>query len=68
MVEDGSNDNTVEIVNRFHARDDRIRLLSLPFHLGKGGSIVAAGLFAVSKNLMAYMDVDLATGPLDYKD
>jgi glycosyltransferase involved in cell wall biosynthesis len=35
----------------------------LPCRVGKGGSVVAAGLSAISKNLMAYIDVDLAAGP-----
>ena len=63
VVEDGSNDNTVKVVNTFCAHDGRVRLLSLPCRIGKGGSIVVAGLSAVSKNLIAYMDVDLAAGP-----
>lgn len=63
VVEDGSNDHTAKIVNEFCAQNNRIRLLSLPCRTGKGGSIVIAGLSAVSKNLMAYLDVDLAAEP-----
>ena len=63
VVEDGSSDNTSEIVNRFHLSDNRIKLLSLPIHLGKGGSVVVAALVSASKDYVAYMDADLAADP-----
>ena len=63
VVEDGSSDNTAEIVNRFHLLDNRIKLLSLPIHLGKGGSVVVAALVRASKDYVTYMDVDLAADP-----
>jgi glycosyltransferase involved in cell wall biosynthesis len=65
VVEDASNDDTVKIVNNVCVQDNRIKLLSLPYRLGKGGSIVVAGLSAISKNLKSYMDVDLAVEPLE---
>jgi glycosyltransferase involved in cell wall biosynthesis len=43
--------------------DKRVKLLSLPIHLGKGGSIASAALFAATKEYVAYMDVDLAAEP-----
>lgn len=63
VVEDGSCDNTRGIVSDFNLLDKRIKLLSLPTHLGKGGSIAAAALFAATKGYIAYMDVDLAAEP-----
>jgi dolichyl-phosphate beta-glucosyltransferase len=63
VVEDGSSDNTRGIVNDFRMHDQRVKLLSLPTHLGKGGSIASAALFAATKEYVAYMDVDLAAEP-----
>lgn len=65
VVEDGSTDHTIRIVNKFRTQDNRIRLLSLPCRLGKGGSIVVAGLSAISKNLVSYMDVDSEPSELE---
>jgi glycosyltransferase involved in cell wall biosynthesis len=63
VVEDGSSDNTRNIVNDISLHDKRVKLLSLPIHLGKGGSIASAALFAATKEYVAYMDVDLAAEP-----
>ena len=63
FVEDGSNDNTCSIVNRFSLLESRIKLLSLPTRLGKGGSIISAVLSQPTKKYVAYMDADLAAGP-----
>ena len=63
VVEDGSWDNTRSIVNDFRLLDKRIKLLSLPTHIWKGGSIASAALFAATKKYITYMDVDLAAEP-----
>jgi glycosyltransferase involved in cell wall biosynthesis len=63
VVEDGSTDKTRSIVNEYNSYDKRVKLLSLPTHLGKGGSIASAALFAVTKEFVIYMDVDLAAEP-----
>jgi len=63
FVEDGSSDNTCSIVNGFSLLDSRIKLLSLPMRLGKGGSIMSAVLSHPTKKYIAYMDADLAAGP-----
>ena len=63
VVEDGSTDNTRSIVSDFNFHDNRVKLLSLPTHLGKGGSIASAALFAATKEFVTYMDVDLAAEP-----
>ena len=62
-VEDGSNDNTCSIVNGFALSESRIKLLSLPTRLGKGGSIKSAALSHPTKEYLAYMDADLAAEP-----
>jgi dolichyl-phosphate beta-glucosyltransferase len=63
VVEDGSTDRTCSIVNDFNSHDKRVKLLSLPTHLGKGGSIASAALFTATKEFVTYMDVDLAAEP-----
>jgi glycosyltransferase involved in cell wall biosynthesis len=63
FVEDGSNDKTCSIVNGFSLFESRIKLLSLPTRLGKGGSIISAVLRQPTKEYIAYMDADLAAGP-----
>jgi hypothetical protein len=63
FVEDGSNDNTCSIVNGFALSESRIKLLSLPTRLGKGGSITYAALSHPTKEYVAYMDADLAAEP-----
>ena len=63
VVEDGSTDNTAEIVNKYHSQDSRVNLLSLPIRFGKGGSIAAAALLSITKEYMAYIDVDLVADP-----
>ncbi len=61
VVEDGSTDNTRSIVNDFNFHDKRVKkLLSLPTHLGKGGSIASAAPVRLTKEFVTYMDVDLA--------
>jgi len=63
FVEDGSNDKTCSIVNGLSLLESRIKLLSLPTRLGKGGSIISAVLSYPTKEYVAYMDADLAAGP-----
>jgi glycosyltransferase AglD len=63
LVEDGSTDATVDIIRRFEHSDGRVKLLSVPTHLGKGGSLKAAALFSATKKYMAYMDIDLSAAP-----
>lgn len=59
VAEDGSNDNTVKIVNDFITQDPRIKLLSFKERLGKGGAIKNAMLKAEKDNV-CFMDVDLS--------
>jgi glycosyltransferase involved in cell wall biosynthesis len=63
LVEDGSIDETCSIVNRLSSLESRVKLLSLPTRLGKGGSIISAVLSQPTKEYVAYMDADLAAGP-----
>ncbi len=58
VVDDGSTDSTVAVVQRFAARDARVRLLSLEHNLGKGGAMVA-GADYVAQDLILFLDADL---------
>ena len=64
VVDDGSTDGTVEIVERLLGQrpDVPSRLLRSP-HLGKGAA-VQRGLLAADGDVLAFCDVDLST-PLD---
>jgi glycosyltransferase involved in cell wall biosynthesis len=67
FVEDGSTDSTISLLKELMVTEPSIRLLSLPEHVGKGGSIKAAALYVARKEYMIYMDVDLAAGPAEIK-
>ncbi len=58
VVDDGSVDDTAALVDRFHARDERIRVLRLP-HAGKG-SAVRAGMRAATGQWRLFADADLS--------
>ena len=59
VAEDGSTDNTVKIVKDFASHDNRVKLLSFPERLGKGGAIKNA-MFHATKDYVCFMDVDLS--------
>lgn len=58
VVDDGSEDQTAEIVNHKHALDKRISLLSLPENRGKGNAMMA-GADAARNDLLLFLDADL---------
>ena len=59
---DGSIDNTAKIVQNFHSRDNRVKLLSFRSRLGKGRAIINAIRMA-SNEYIAYIDADLSADP-----
>jgi glycosyltransferase involved in cell wall biosynthesis len=63
FVEDGSTDRTVDIIRQFALKESRVKLVSVATHLGKGGSIKSAILSCASKEIVAYMDIDLSADP-----
>lgn len=58
VVDDCSTDTTAEIVRTYCHQNGRIRLVSLPFNLGKGGAL-AAGAQASKNDLLVFLDADL---------
>lgn len=65
FAEDGSNDNSVSIVNRYALSDHRIKMINVPTRQGKGGAIISTALNFPIKECVAYIDVDLAAGPFE---
>jgi len=58
VVNDGSADETGEIVRRIAAEDPRVRLIEHPVNQGYGAA-VADGIWAASKELVFFTDSDL---------
>jgi glycosyltransferase involved in cell wall biosynthesis len=59
VVDDGSTDNTVEIVRRFSAANPAIRLLENPGNHGKGYS-VRNGILNANGEVLLFTDADLS--------
>jgi dolichyl-phosphate beta-glucosyltransferase len=66
VVNDGSRDNTVEIVRGFAERNPRLRLLENPGNRGKGYSVRNGMLHAQGK-LLLFSDADLSS-PIEEAD
>lgn len=66
IVEDGSTDGTVNVINDLASKDNRIRLISNKERLGKGRAI-KHGVYAAEKKYVAYMDADLSADPSELK-
>ena len=66
IAEDGSDDNTVKIIEDFTQKDERIKLISIKERLGKGGAIANAMLTA-KKKYVAFMDADLSADPFEFQ-
>ncbi len=65
VVDDGSSDGSVEIVERFD--DPRIRLLRQPENRGKGAAL-RRGFAEATKPYVLVQDADLEYDPSDYPD
>ena len=66
VVEDGSIDNTVQIVQEFQKNNPQIKLISFKNRLGKGKSIKNAMLKG-TKQFIGFMDADLSAEPSEFK-
>lgn len=62
VSDDGSTDGTAGLVRAAAARDQRVRLESLPANEGKGGA-VRAGMLAARAPFILYVDADLNISP-----
>jgi glycosyltransferase involved in cell wall biosynthesis len=65
VVDDGSTDTTVALVETWMARDPRIRLLKQP-HRGKGAAI-REGMLAAHGTWRLMADADLSVSPEDWR-
>ena len=62
LINDGSKDNTLQIMRDLAAKDERVKYLSFSRNFGKEAAIVA-GLAQASGNAVAVMDCDLQHPP-----
>lgn len=62
FINDGSNDNTLNILKRLSKTDDRIKYVSLSRNFGKEAAILA-GLKSVKSDYVILMDADLQHPP-----
>lgn len=62
FVDDGSRDNTLDVVRNLHQQDQRVRYISFSRNFGKEAGILA-GLQAAKGDYVAMMDADLQDPP-----
>ncbi len=60
VVDDGSRDRTVAVVEQFRARAAQVRLIRFPQNRGKGAA-VRAGMMAARGDAVLFSDADLST-------
>ena len=61
LVDDGSTDKTIEILEQFQFQFSNIEVLKLPKNVGKSEAIRSAVLAVSETDFIAYYDADLAT-------
>ncbi len=64
VVNDGSRDNTAQIIADYHRRDSRVRLVNHQVNRGYGAA-VSSGLRAATGDLVCFTDGDGQFSPLD---
>ena len=62
FIDDGSNDETLNIIKKLYKKDKRIRYLSFSRNFGKEAGMYA-GLNYVTGDYIAFMDIDLTDPP-----
>lgn len=65
VVNDGSKDQTAEIVNRFAGLVNNLRLINNPDNRGKG-AVVRQGMLAAKGNWRVFMDADNSTSVSEF--
>src|SRR5580765_5307093 len=63
-VDDGSTDNSLEVLKEIAAADDRVRVISLRRNYGQTAAM-SAGIDAAKGELLIPMDADLQNDPAD---
>ena len=62
FVDDGSKDNTVEVIKQLHKKDEQVHLLSFSRNFGKESAMLA-GLQRATGDFVVIMDADLQDPP-----
>jgi glycosyltransferase involved in cell wall biosynthesis len=62
VVDDGSRDDTAQVVRTYAQRQPRVRLVQLPANRGKGAA-VRAGMLEAAGRYVFYVDADLNVAP-----
>src|SRR4026209_928594 len=64
FVDDGSTDNSLQVLREIAAKDDRVRVVALKRHYGQTAAM-AAGIDAARGQVLIPMDADLQNDPAD---
>jgi dolichyl-phosphate beta-glucosyltransferase len=67
IVDDGSKDNTLEIIEEIAKKRKKIKVITYPFNRGKGAA-VKAGVMAAAGDYILFTDSDLAYAPESLMD
>ena len=67
FINDGSKDNTLNIIKDLRKKDDRVRFISFSRNFGKEGGMYA-GLEYATGDFVAIMDVDMQDPPSMIKE
>ena len=65
VICDGCTDNTVNIVNKYRKKNNKIKLFVLPHRLGKGGGVYY-GLSKSRGDVLGFVDADNAVRPEEF--
>ncbi len=66
IVNNGSSDNTVNLINKTYKNNNKIKLLDFKQKLGKGGAIIK-GMNIAKGDFIGFSDADQAVMPDDFK-
>lgn len=66
VVDDGSGDRTLEIIEKIATLEDRVRVIRQPFNMGKGAAL-QRGFLEVTQPYVVVQDADLEYDPAEYE-